>query len=107
MYVPAEHSTSIDNTPGSGPSDTVERVDRDRARLAFDLDALAGQFVQSFAVDPDRRHHRRDLLDVARQVLGDDPPGLLDRDAAMSWVAVTSPAASSVDVSVPSTTSPV
>ena len=106
-YVPAEHSTSIASTTGSPVGTDVEAVDGDRPRRPLDLDALAGQVVQPAPLDADRRDHRRHLLDVAGQVLGDHGTGVVDRHPAMSWVATTVPSASSVSVSTPSTTSPV
>ena len=65
-----------------------------------------GQLVEPLAVDLDRRHHRRDLLDGADERARPPPARRSSVTPAMSWVAVTSPAASSVEVSVPSTTSP-
>ena len=53
----------------------------DRSGRPVDLDAFPSQFVQSFAVDLDRGHHRRDLLDVTDQMLGDDATGVGDVDA--------------------------
>ena len=41
--------------------------------------ALAGQLVQPAPLDTDRRDHRRHLLDVASQVLGDHGTGVVDR----------------------------
>ena len=41
--------------------------DRDLARLARDLLALAGKVVELLAVDLDGRVHRRDLLDLAEK----------------------------------------
>jgi hypothetical protein len=44
----------------------------------------------------DRRHHRGHLLDPADEVLGHDAARVVERDADMSNVAITSPDASSV-----------
>ena len=76
-YVPPEQTTSIASTAGSSVAATSNSSTVTGPRLAIDLDALAGQLVQPAAVDADRRDHRRDLLDVADEVLGDDPAGVV------------------------------
>ena len=54
--------------------------------------------------DLEGRHHRRDLGDVAEQVLSDHGAGIVDGDLDRSCVTVTTPSASSVSVSTPMTT---
>ena len=49
----------------------VEPVDAHRARVALDLDPVAGELVETSAIDPQRRDHRRHLLDVTGQSIGD------------------------------------
>src|SRR5205085_6623297 len=43
----------------------VEAVDRDRALLALDLDAPSRVLVERFALVLHRRHHGRELADLA------------------------------------------
>ena len=71
----------------SRSSGDVEPSTRHRAGCALHLDALAGQLVQAPAVDLQRRHHRRHLLDVAGELLGHDAPATVveRRRSAMSW----------------------
>jgi hypothetical protein len=64
-----------------GCGSDVEALDRDRAGRPLDLDARTGELVEPAPVNVDRRDHRRHLFDVAEEVGGDDPPGLLDGHA--------------------------
>ena len=56
-------------------------MDRHRSWRSLDLDALTSEFVEPLAVDADRRHHRRDLLDVTDEVLGHGAAGVVERHA--------------------------
>ena len=70
------------SSPARPASPHLEAVDGDRAGLALDLDALAGQLVQALAVDLDRRHHRRHLQDVAGEARRPRPAPSSSVDAA-------------------------
>ena len=99
--------TVDDTTPHAARLDRldVEAVDPHRTRRTIDLLALTGQLVKPLAVDLDRRDHRRHLHQIPGEAVGSSTH-LIVGDPDMSWVAVISPAASRVVVSVPSTISP-
>ena len=83
----------------------VEAVDGHRPGLALHLDALPGQGVEAAAAHLHRRDHGRDLLDVPGQDSAAASRTSARVTSPMSQVPVTSPAASRVEVAVPSTTS--
>ncbi len=61
-----EQTTSMSSVRSPCPVTTSD-IDRDRARLALDFDALPGQFIERPSVAFQRRIHRRDLEPFAAQ----------------------------------------
>ena len=85
----------------------IESVDDDRPGRPLHLDALTGQLVQPAAADVDGRHHRRHLQDRAGEMLGHRGADRVERHAGHVVAGGHLAGASSVEVSTPSTTSPV
>ena len=55
-----------------------ERIDTNGPWLALDLNAFARKFVQSLAINFERRHHRRHLQNVASELVGNHSTNLFD-----------------------------
>ena len=83
-----------------------ETVDVDATRRALDVDARARELVEPATADLHRRHHRRELLDVAEEARRPRPPRLGRARAASVAARRRRPTASSVLVAMPNTTRP-